>query len=340
MRLKISQQLKVPWIGSKKIAKKSFFLILILSFIIIFLKLQLALLQKIPVHDSNQTIIVKKGDSLYGILSSLEEKYNLSNTWWIKFKYIFEEDPIIKAGRYNVFPDTTVSELIEQFEDGDVQQFKLAIIEGTVAKNNLNNLEKIIEGEKLNFDVPQIVKDIFAEEALVMPDTYFFSDQQDLIKVLDNSRLYLEDYLSDLWAQKSKDNPLQTPHEALILASIIEREAVLPSEQEKIASVFLSRLKIEMKLQADPTSSYGFYGGYGKKIGRAVLNDENPYNTYQNKGLPPGPICYPSKGAIDAAIKSSPGEFYYFVAKGDGSHFFSKTYEEHNKAVKKYIYSK
>ena len=147
-------------------------------------------------------------------------------------------------------------------------------------------------------------------------------------------------YLSDSWAKKSKDNPLETPYEALILASIIEREAILPSEQEKIASVFLSRLKIDMKLQADPTSSYGFYGSYGKKIGRAVLDDENPYNTYQNKGLPPGPICYPSKGAIDAAIKSSPGDFYYFVAKGDGSHIFSKTYEEHNKAVKKYIYSK
>ena len=184
------------------------------------------------------------------------------------------------------------------------------------------------------------VKDLFAEEALVMPDTYFFSDQQDLIKVLSNSRSYLERYLSDSWAKKSKDNPLETPYEALILASIIEREAILPSEQEKIASVFLSRLKIDMKLQADPTSSYGFYGSYGKKIGRAVLDDENPYNTYQNKGLPPGPICYPSKGAIDAAIKSSPGDFYYFVAKGDGSHIFSKTYEEHNKAVKKYIYSK
>ena len=144
MRLKILQQLKVPWIGSKKIAKKSFFLILTLSFIIIFLKLQFALLQKIPINDSNQTFIVKKGDSLYGILSSLEEEYNLSNTWWIKFRYIFKRDPIIKAGRYNIFPDTTISELIERFEDGDVQLFKLAIIEGTVAKDNLNNLEKIV----------------------------------------------------------------------------------------------------------------------------------------------------------------------------------------------------
>jgi len=332
----------VPWIGSKKIAKKFLFLVfsLIFSFIFIALKLQSALFQKIPIQDANQTFIVKKGDSLYGILSSLEKEYNLSDTWWIKFRYIFKEDPIIKAGRYNIFPNTSISELIERFEDGDVQLFKLAIIEGTVAKNNLNNLEKIIEDEKLNFDVPQSVKDIFAEEALLMPDTYFFSDQQDLVQVLSNSKLYLEDYLKDSWAQRSKDNPLETPYQALVLASIIEREALLRSEQEKIASVFLSRLKIDMKLQADPTSSYGFYGEYGKKIGRAVLDNKNPYNTYQNKGLPPGPICYPSKGAIDAAIKSSPGEFYYFVARGDGSHVFSKTYEEHNKAVKKYIYSK
>ena len=166
-----------------------------------------------------------------------------------------------------------------------------------------------------------------------MPDTYFFSDQQDLIKVLSNSKLYLDEYLNNTWGEKSKDNPLQTPYEALILASIIEREAVLASEQEKIASVFLARLKIDMKLQADPTSSYGFYGDYGRKIGRAVLDDKNPFNTYQNKGLPPSPICYPSKGAIEAAIKSSPGEFYYFVAKGDGSHIFSKTYEEHNNCL-------
>ena len=120
---------------------------------------------------------------------------------------------------------------------------------------------------------------------------------------------------------KIKKQSIAIAYEALVLASIIEREAVLPSEQEKIASVFLSRLNIDMKLQADPTSSYGFYGDYGKKIGRAALDDKNPYNTYQNKGLPPGQFIYPSK-AIDAAIKSSPGEFYYFVAKRWVSYFF------------------
>ena len=116
-----------------------------------------------------------------------------------------------------------------------------------------------------------------------MADTYFFSDEQDLIKVLKNSKLYLDEYLINAWNEKSKNNPLQSPFEALILASIIEREAVLPTEQEKIASVFLSRLNINMRLQADPTSSYGFYKDYGKKIGRAVLDDKNPYNTYQNQ---------------------------------------------------------
>ena len=327
-------------IGSKKIVKNSLFIFLILVFLTVTLNLYNALSQKIPVKNANQTFIVNKGDTLYGILSSLEEKYNLSSTWWIRFKYILKEDPVIKAGRYNIFPNSSVSELIDRFEDGDVQLFKLAIIEGTIAKNNLINLENIIENQKLDFEVPQSVKDLFSSEALIMADTYFFSDEQDLIKVLKNSKLYLDEYLMNAWNEKSKNNPLKSPFEALILASIIEREAVLPTEQEKIASVFLSRLKINMRLQADPTSSYGFYKDYGKKIGRAVLDDKNPYNTYQINGLPPSPICYPSKGAIDAAIKSSPGEFYYFVAKGDGSHIFSKTYEEHNKAVKKYIYSK
>ncbi len=95
-----------------------------------------------------------------------------------------------------------------------------------------------------------------------------------------------------------------------------------------------------MRLQADPTSSYGYYKDYGERIGRTVLVDQNEFNTYVIKGLPPSPICFPSKGAIEAAITSSPGEYLYFVAKGDGSHIFSKTYEEHKKAVKIYILPK
>ena len=133
----------VDWI--EKIVKKSFLLILFFSLIFVSLRLQFALLQKIPVQDANQTFIVERGDSLYGILSNLEEKYDLSSTWWIRFKYMFKESPVIKAGRYNIFPNTTVSELIERFEDGDVQLFKITIIEGTVAKNNLVNLKILLK---------------------------------------------------------------------------------------------------------------------------------------------------------------------------------------------------
>ena len=144
----------------------------------------------------------------------------------------------------------------------------------------------------------------------------------------------------ETWRNKPKDNPLKTIEEALVLASIIEREAFLNEERQKIASVFLKRLSIGMRLQSDPTSSYGFYGGYGKKIGKDVLRDNNAYNTYRIQGLPPKPICFPSKESIFAAITSSPGQYLFFVAKGDGSHVFSKNYDDHNKAVKKYIYSK
>lgn len=340
MKLKILLQSRVQSIGSKIIAKKSLLLFLVLGFLFISIKLQYALEQKIQIQNPNQTFVVDKGDTLYGILTEIEDKYSLYSTWWVRFKYLFKDHPVIKAGIYNIPANSSVSELIKRFEEGDVQLFKLAVIEGTVANKSLKSLEDIIKNQNLPFTIPTEVKDLFSEEGLIMPDTYFFSDEQDLIEVLVSSQSYLDDYLEKAWQSKPSANPLKTPKEALILASIIEREAVLSSEQTTIASVFLARIEINMKLQADPTSSYGYYRDYGKKIGRAVLDDKNLYNTYQVKGLPPGPICYPSKGAIDAAIKSTPGDFFYFVARGDGSHIFSKTYEEHNKAVKKYIYSK
>ena len=304
------------------------------------MKLQFTLTQKIPYNESIKTFVIYKGDSLYKVLGRLEKSHGLKDTSWIKLKYIFRDSPIIKAGRYTIYRDSKLESLIERFVIGDVENFKFTIIEGTVAKNNLNKLEKLILDNNLSFEVPQEVIDIFSAESLVLPDTYFFTDQEDLIKVLEDSKISLSEYLESIWERKSTDNPLKDKSEALVLASIIEREALLSSEQSKIASVFLNRIKKGMKLQADPTSSYGYYKDYGEKIGRAVLDDKNAFNTYVIKGLPPSPICFPSKGAIEAAVMSTPGEYLYFVAKGDGSHIFSKTYEEHNKAVKKYIYPK
>ena len=311
-----------------------------LGVLLVSMKLQFVLEQKIPYNETNKTFVINKGDSLYKVLTKLEESHGVEGTSWLKLKYIFRASPVIKAGRYSIYRDSKLESLINRFVIGDVEKFKFTIIEGTVAKNNLIKLENLLADNDLPFNVPEKVINIFSSEGSVLPDTYFFSDQEDLIKVLEDSEISLTEHLENLWERKPADNPLKNKAEALVLASIIEREALLNSEQTIIASVFLSRLRKGMKLQADPTSSYGYYKDYGERIGRAVLDDENEFNTYVISGLPPSPICFPSKGAIEAAITSSPGEYLFFVAKGDGSHIFSKDYEEHKKAVKKYIYPK
>ena len=325
-------------IGSKITAKKALLLLIFLGVLFLQIKLHISLNQKVS-SETNNSFVIDKGENLYSVLAELEDTYDLHSTWWVRFNYIFREAPVIKTGRYNILTNYSIKDLINAFENGDVQQFKFTVIEGTVAKNNLKKLKDIIK-EDINESLDPALEGLFLKEALIAPDTYFFSTQEDLIAVLENSRSYLDDYLESLWKEKPSGNPLKSIDEAMVLASIIERESLLASEMPTIASVFLFRLQKDMRLQADPTSAYGYYGEYGDKIGRAVLDDNNQFNTYRINGLPPSPICYPSQGAIEAAIKSVPGNYLYFVAKGDGSHVFSKTYEEHNKAVKKYIYSK
>ena len=325
-------------IGSKITAKKALLLLIFFGVLFLQIKLHISLNQKVS-SETNTSFVIEKGENLYSVLAKLEDKYDLHSTWWIRFNYIFKEAPVIKTGRYNILPNYSIKDLINAFENGDVQQFKFTVIEGTVAKNNLKKLKDIIK-EDINESLDPALEGLFLKEALIAPDTYFFSTQKDLIAVLEGSKSYLDDYLNSIWKEKPSENPLKSIDEAMVLASIIERESLLASEMPTIASVFLFRLQKGMRLQADPTSAYGYYGEYGDKIGRAVLDDNNQFNTYRINGLPPSPICYPSQGAIEAAIKSVPGNYLYFVAKGDGSHVFSKTYEEHNKAVKKYIYSK
>lgn len=326
-------------IGSKITAKKALLLLIFFGVLFLQIKLHISLNQKVS-SETNSSFVIDKGENLYSVLAELEDKYDLHSTWWVRFNYIFKEAPVIKTGRYNILSNYSIKDLINAFENGDVQQFKFTVIEGTVAKNNLKKLKEIIIEEEISESLDPVLEGLFLKEALVAPDTYFFSTQEDLIAVLESSRSYLDDYLESTWKEKPSGNPLKSIDEAMVLASIIERESLLASEMPTIASVFLFRIQKGMRLQADPTSAYGYYGEYGDKIGRAVLDDINQFNTYKIKGLPPSPICYPSQGAIEAAIKSVPGNYLYFVAKGDGSHVFSKTYEEHNKAVKKYIYSK
>jgi len=340
MKPKKSPQFKVQLSGSKAIAKKTLVVLFVIGVLLCIAKLSYSVNQELPLSKGNASFVIKKGDTFNSVIERISEELGTSDVFWTKLAYKFHGTPIVKAGRYNIYPETRLNKLIKRFSDGDIERFRFTIIEGTIASRAAFKLKDIIELNNLDIGFDEEIEAFFTEEAKVFPDTYFFSDSDDLKKVLYASQVSLNQYLQDLWQQKPASNPLKTPEEALVLASMIEREAMLTSEQETIASVFLFRLVKGMRLQSDPTSSYGYYQDYGEKIGRKVLVDQNEFNTYKIDGLPPSPICYPSKSAIEAAILSVPGEYLFFVAKGDGSHVFSKNYEDHNKAVKKYIYSK
>ena len=264
----------------------------------------------------------------------MDSVFNLNSLMWTKIYYKIKGAPNIKAGRYDLSVTTSIQDLIQRFVEGDVKKYKFTIIEGSVAKQALEKLNNLLIENDFERELTASIKNTFSQEAKILPDTYIFSDIEELENIFINYQDYLKRYLENIWASKPKSNPLKSKMEALVLASIIEREAVLVSEKSKIASVFLYRLIKGMRLQADPTSAYGYYGDYKQRIGRKVLDDNNEYNTYRISGLPPRPICFPSKSSIEAAIKSIPGDYLYFVAKGDGSHEFSKTLEDHNKAVK------
>ncbi|WP_269519885.1 endolytic transglycosylase MltG [Alteromonas sp. BMJM2] len=173
-------------------------------------------------------------------------------------------------------------------------------------------------------------------EGLYLADTYFFTKGTKASEILTRAHIALVDFLNSEWEAREVDLPLATPYDALILASIIEKETAVPEERDLIAGVFVNRLNRGMRLQTDPTVIYGIGPSFDGNITRKHLRTRTPYNTYVIKGLPPTPIAMAGKAAIRAALKPRTTEALYFVAKGDGSHQFSNTLSEHNAAVRQY----
>ncbi|MDA0345248.1 MAG: endolytic transglycosylase MltG, partial [Proteobacteria bacterium] len=273
--------------GSKAIAKKTLVVSVVIGVLLFAAKFSYSVNQEIPLSEGNTTFVIKKGDTFNSVIERISRELGTSNVFWTKLVYKIHGTPIVKAGRYNIYPETRLNQLIKRFSDGDIERFRFTIIEGTIASRAEFKLKDIIELNNLDISIDEEIKAFFSKEAMIFPDTYFFSDSDDLKRVLQTSKESLHEYLQDLWQQKPNSNPLKTPEEALVLASMIEREAMLTSEQQTIASVFLFRLVKGMRLQSDPTSSYGYYQDYGEKIGRKVLVDQNEFNTYKIDGLPP-----------------------------------------------------
>jgi UPF0755 protein len=248
----------------------------------------------------------------------------------------------LKAGEYHIPHGTTSSELLSLFAQGKVVDHALTFIEGwnihqlLAAVNAHDGLEHTLKGLSPGDIMERLGYPGEHPEGRFYPDTYHFTRGTTDVDLLKRAYQRLESVLERQWANRSYNLPLQSPYEALILASIVEKETGKAEERQMIAGVFVRRLSRGMRLQTDPAVIYGMGDRFKGNISRRDLVTDSPYNTYLRAGLPPTPICMPGEESIHAALHPADGDALYFVSRGDGSHYFSATLEEHNIAVRRF----
>jgi UPF0755 protein len=293
--------------------------------------------------ESTIDFVVPRGASMKSVAQGLASKDFLTSPRYLQvYARLQGLAPRIKAGEYRFTSAITPRQLLDKLVAGRVIQHTLTVLEGWTFRQLL---EAIANHEKLKFTLKNYSDaEIMAQlgqpgqhpEGRFFPDTYHFPAGTTDVDFLKRAARKLNKQLKHAWAQRKTDLPLKTPYEALILASIVEKETAVPEEYPQVAGVFIRRLAKNMRLQADPTVIYGMGVDFDGNIRRRDLRADTPYNTYVHKGLPPTPIALPGAGAIAAAVNPAPGDALYFVATGNGRHVFSRTLKEHNRAVRKY----
>jgi UPF0755 protein len=248
----------------------------------------------------------------------------------------------IKAGSYEMKPGTTPAVLIDQLVRGEFAQESIAIIEGWTFKQMRLAIasNKGLKQETASLTEKELLAKVAPEhskaEGLFFPDTYRFAKGSSDLQVYKQAYALMMKRLNEEWAQRDPDLPYRSPYEALIMASIVEKETGTEADRKLVAGVFVNRLKKGMLLQTDPTVIYGIGDRFDGDIRRRDLVTDTPYNTYTRAGLPPTPIALPGRASLAAALRPAKTDVLYFVARGDGSSQFSKTLQEHNRAVDKY----
>jgi len=245
----------------------------------------------------------------------------------------------LKAGEYTIQGNLSPVQLLNKLIKGQTVQFSLTTIEGwsfSQLWDAVSNHEKIKKTVTTKEGLIEKLKIDHHPEGWFYPDTYHFPANTTDVQFFERAYKYMQTVLQEEWQKRPQNSPLKSAEEALILASIVEKETSVDSERGMVAAVFSTRLKKDMRLQTDPTVIYGMGDSYDGNIRRKDLRTDTPYNTYVHKGLPPTPIALPSRASIAAAINPAESEAIFFVSKGDGTHHFSKTYSEHKDAVIKY----
>ena len=248
----------------------------------------------------------------------------------------------LKAGSYELKPGTTPLRLITQLVRGEFAQESLTVIEGWTFRQMRQAVaaQTALKHDTANLTDAELMAKITADytlpEGLFAPDTYLFAKGSSDLQVYKQAHALLLKRLNAAWENRDMTLPYKTPYEALIMASIVEKETGRKAERTNIAGVFINRLRIGMLLQTDPTVIYGMGDQYKGSIRRRDLTTDTPYNTYTRPGLPPTPISLPGDESLHAAMNPAKTDALYFVAKGDGSSHFSSNLSEHNQAVNKY----
>ncbi|GHE90675.1 endolytic transglycosylase MltG [Thalassotalea profundi] len=269
-----------------------------------------------------------------------------SNIWLKSYVKMFPEKGKIKAGTYQITPQMNSIDLLVLLHSGKEHQFSITFIEGSTLKEWLNILQNhpdinhTLNSSDYSYIAKEVGLDHTYPEGLFFPDTYLFTANTSDLDILKRAHSKMDTLLNNEWGQRDENLPYKSPYEALIMASIIEKESGQHSEHQLISSVFINRLHKNMRLQTDPTVIYGLGERYKGDIKRIHLREKTPYNTYRINGLPPTPIAMPGKSAISAALHPEMTDYYYFVSKGNGEHVFSSNLEAHNQAVAKYILNK
>ncbi|WP_263576915.1 endolytic transglycosylase MltG [Acinetobacter pseudolwoffii] len=312
--------------------------------LILVLVLKSSLWKDYPVDGQKQLLAIGSGETYSGFIDRLAKGKQVSFPIILKLYQRILIHDTMKAGVYEVRQGMSIRQVLDMISNAEnAQMNRILVIEGTTFKQLIDALKKddLVTKEVSHLPTAQLLKELnipFSHpEGLFAPDTYFFAKGETDRKILTNLYQRQMKALDQAWEKRVTDLPYQNKYEALIMASIIEKETSVDSELEQVSGVFVRRLKIGMRLQTDPTVIYGMGDSYNGNITRKDLRTPTPYNTYTMSGLPPTPIALPSKKAIEAAMHPDNSDNLYFVATGNGGHTFTTNLNDHNRAVQEYL---
>ena len=306
-----------------------------------------------PVNvTQDQLLTIERGTTGSKLAALLEQEKILEHAdllpWLLKLQPQLNK---VKAGTYSLTGVKTLQDLLDMINSGKEAQFSVKFIEGKTFKEwrkNLENaphLKQTLQGKSDKeimalLDIPAVAKAVYEwnnMDGWLYPDTYNYTPNSTDLELLKRSTTRLQKALDKAWNERDENLPLADPYQMLILASIVEKETGVAVERPQVASVFINRLRANMKLQTDPTVIYGMGESYTGNIRKKDLETITPYNTYMIEGLPPTPIAMVSESALQAVAHPAKTDFYYFVADGSGGHKFTRNLNEHNKAVQEYL---